>query len=361
MSLGVGHVKRVLIYRLGSVGDTIVALPCFKLIARVFPEAERRILTNFVHGAKVASVGTILDPMGLVHGCFQYPLNTRDPQTLWRLLQQIRSWEPEVLVYLSAPRGRLKAFRDAAFFKACGISRLIGVPWNNDRQLVRKMPEGDLWESEAYRLARCISQLGEALPDRPESYQLDLTAAEQQKAGEAIEKWEGVEKFVCASIGTKADSKDWGKTNWTELLDRWSKTHTDVGLIMTGSADEVSLSDELLAAWHGPTLNLCGRLTPRETAAVLEKAALFVGHDSGPMHLAAAVDTPCVAIFSARSKPGVWFPFGSRHRILYHRTPCYGCDLTVCENFNKMCISSITVAEVSWAMTEIYQLRRCAV
>ncbi len=44
--------KRVLIYRLGSIGDTVVALPCFKLIARVFPEAERCVLANFPEGAK---------------------------------------------------------------------------------------------------------------------------------------------------------------------------------------------------------------------------------------------------------------------------------------------------------------------
>ena len=51
---------------------------------------------------------------------------------------------------------------------------------------------------------------------------------------------------------------------------------------------------------RGAKVNLCGRLTPRETAAVLEHAEVFLGPDSGPMHLAASVGVPCVIAFSAQ-------------------------------------------------------------
>jgi ADP-heptose:LPS heptosyltransferase len=57
--------------------------------------------------------------------------------------------------------------------------------------------------------------------------------------------------------------------------------------------------------------------TPRESAALLARAAAFIGLDSGPMHLAASVGTPVVAIFSTQNPPGAWFPVGRRHRILY--------------------------------------------
>lgn len=96
----------------------------------------------------------------------------------------------------------------------------------------------------------------------------------------------------------------------------------------------------------GPGLNLCGLLTPRESAAVFMRAVVFLGHDSGPMHLAAAVQTPCVAIFSSRNLPGVWFPYGERHRVLYHRVDCEDCRLSTCTIQKKKCISSIAVDEV---------------
>jgi ADP-heptose:LPS heptosyltransferase len=93
-------------------------------------------------------------------------------------------------------------------------------------------------------------------------------------------------------------------------------------------------------------INLCGKLTPRESAAVFAEARIFIGHDSGPMHLAAAVQTPCVAIFAARNKPRVWFPYGKQHRVVYHQVDCWGCGLETCVAERKKCILSITVAEV---------------
>ena len=76
------------------------------------------------------------------------------------------------------------------------------------------------------------------------------------------------------------------------------------------------------------------------------------GHDSGPTHLAAAVDTPCVAIFSSRNYLGEWFPQGTGHRVLYHPIECQGCKLDVCIERQKACINSITVDEVFAAVHE---------
>ena len=76
------------------------------------------------------------------------------------------------------------------------------------------------------------------------------------------------------------------------------------------------------------------------------RAKAFLGHDSGPMHLAAAVGTTCVAIFASRNIPRVWFPYGKQHRVLYHPVDCAGCQLQTCVVERKKCILSITVDEV---------------
>jgi len=64
-----------------------------------------------------------------------------------------------------------------------------------------------------------------------------------------------------------------------------------------------------------------------ETAAVMQMAVLFVGHDSGPMHLRLPSAGPVLPSL-APGTAGEWYPFGARHRILYHQTPCFGCRLT---------------------------------
>src|SRR5919106_1776569 len=132
----------------------------------------------------------------------------------------------------------------------------------------------------------------------------------------------------------------WGPWRTGARLPEW-------GLAMLGAADERARSDALAANWPGNRANLCGRLTVRESAAALTRARIYLGHDSGPMHLAAAVGTPCVAVFSSRNLPGEWFPYGDRHRVLYHSISCQGCRLEVCVERQKACIRSITVDQVA--------------
>ncbi len=71
--------------------------------------------------------------------------------------------------------------------------------------------------------------------------------------------------------------------------------------------------------------------------------------------IVAAVGTPCVTIFSACNKPGVWFPYGRRHKVIYHQTECYGCGLDTCEHEGKRCITSIEVKDVFEAVKKILQ------
>jgi ADP-heptose:LPS heptosyltransferase len=76
------------------------------------------------------------------------------------------------------------------------------------------------------------------------------------------------------------------------------------------------------------------------------------------MHLAAAVGTPCVAIFAARSLPGQWFPLGEGHEVLYRRVECMGCGLDECIAERKRCIRGITVDEVAAAVTRQIERRK---
>src|ERR1700678_3229112 len=109
--------KRVLIYRMGSLGDTLIALPALHLVARSFPDAERRMLTNVPVNVKAPPAAAILENSGLIHGYFRYAVGTRSPRELLSLWGQLVRWRPQVLVYLSASRGIDSARRDAKFFR----------------------------------------------------------------------------------------------------------------------------------------------------------------------------------------------------------------------------------------------------
>ena len=345
-------VQRVLIYRLGSLGDTVVALPALYAVQRAFPLAERRMLTNFPVSSKVPAAAAILAGTGLVDGYFHYTVRTRNLFALLGLWWSLLRWRPQVLVYLAASRGVEAAARDAKFFRFCGAGRQVGVPLTEDMQEHRETPEG--LEPECERLVRNLAGLGEGYLEgalAPEFWDLHLSAAEQAKARLVLEP-AGMRPVLAVSVGTKMQAKDWGRENWRALLERLGSLYPGYALALMGAGEEWEASEFAAEGWRTgadagcAVMNLCGLLTPRESAACFARARLFVGHDSGPMHLAAAVQTPCVAIFSARNIPRVWFPYGPQHRVIYHAVDCMGCWLETCTVERKKCLTSISIEEV---------------
>ena len=355
--------QRVLLYRLGSLGDHMVALPCYHLVARAFPSAERRLLTNIPVASKAAAAEAVLAGSGLVDGFETYVVGERGLLPLLRLARRIRAWKPDVLVYLAGARGLKAARRDRIFFRLCGIREQIGLPLSEDLQRNRAAEprNGVPWrEHEGERLARTVADLGDARVGDRKSWSPQLTAEERAEAARLLAFV--TTPFFAFSLGTKAQSNFWGAgrsglERWTELFARLAAEQPGHALVLLGAPDEAALSEQVAAVWNAvpgaaPALNLCGACSPRVSAAVLERARMFFGHDSGPAHLAASVNTPVLGVYSARMQPGEWVPFGPHVRVLMHWVECGGCLLETCIERGKKCILSIGVDEALNAVRE---------
>ena len=340
-------VKKVLIYRLGSLGDTVVALPCFHLIERTFPQAERVLLSNFPVHAKAPASAAVLGSSGLVHGYMRYTVGTRNPLELLGLAWQIRRFRPDVLGYLMPVRPLKSIRRDRLFFRLAGVRRILGLP-NAEGLNHRFDAATGLYEAEAFRLARQLHEVGDARVEDLDNWTLNLTDAERQTAASVLGDLRQHPLIVCGP-GTKMQAKDWGQENWRALLVRLQARYPGHGLALIGAREDGEAAEFAASQWAGPMANLCGRLSPRETAAVIERARVFLGPDSGPMHLAASVRVPCVIAFSARGLPGTWYPAG-QNQIVYHQTGCYGCQLETCTVEARRCLTSITVDEMAAAV-----------
>jgi len=307
---------RLLIYRLGSIGDTVVALPSFRLIRHVRPEARITVLTNAPVSDKAAPLEAVLENTGLIDATIHYSVGLRDPARLAALRGRLRSEGFDLAVSLTAARGLAASVRDYFFLKACGIPKIIGIPLSR-RDLVCQPLAGGLYESEAARLLRRAAEFGAANLRDPKWHDLALTPDEIATGDRLLADAHILPGFIAVSLGAKSPLKDWGTENWRELLARLGHEFPSLGLVLLGSADEFGRNETLLPSWPGPRVNFCGKASPRVSAALLSRARLYLGHDSGPMHLAAAVGTRCVSIFSAQSPPGKWFPFGEGHFNLY--------------------------------------------
>ena len=355
-------VQRVLIYRLGSLGDTVVALPALYVVQRAFPAARRMMLTNVPVHAKAPAAAAILEGSGLVDGYIEYQVATRSPGELASLRREIRAFRPQVLVYLMAARNRQHLRRDVLFFRLCGIRRIVGLP---EGDLAEPLYDAEtrMWEHEAARLVRCVRTLGEIDIGDPVNWDLRLTPAEEQTGREMTTQMGGMPLIACGP-GTKMQAKDWGAENWRGLLTVLSQEMPNHGLALVGSEQDAEVSDYVSREWRKPAVNLCGRLSPRETAAVLKHAELFLGPDSGPMHLAAAYGVPCAIAYASRSRRGHWFPIGGTHQVVYHTLECSLCNLEVCIEKQKRCLTSISVEEMRLAAMQAWrngQVRRAGV
>lgn len=346
---------KVLVYRLGSLGDTVIILPAFHLVREAFHSARLSLLTNVPVNGKAAPVADILGPACPFEEVIAYPAGTRSVGALTALVSSLRRRRFTHCVYLAKPRGGLANLcRDWALFKMAGIPKVIGIPWMRKDRLCLPLPDSDLVEWDCARTMRCLRALGAVNLSESKWWDLKLTAEERDKAGRHLQEVSS-HPMVGFSIGTKAPSKDWEDRNWIPFLRGFSTRYPEFRGFFVGSPDERERCDRLMRESGLRGINLCGQLSPRASAAALAKARLFVGHDSGPMHLAACMDTPVVAIFSARNRAGEWYPRGGTeaNRISYHRTECAGCGLVDCIAEQKRCILSITVGEVLEACQDV--------
>ena len=306
----------LIIFRIGSIGDTVVALPCLHAIARQYPGHRRILLTNQVDSTRASSAESVLDGSGLIDGAEYFPPRLGTPAAALSLIFRLRATAARTLVYL-APRTSIgQVRRDLLYFRLAGIREVLGAPADGGALPRRTESDGITIEPEAAYLARTLSRhipvdLGLT------NWSLRLTPAETQVAAASLAQVPAGMLRLALCPGAKWQSKDWGETRWTELVRRMRECLPGVALVLLGAADEHSLAQRIRAHWGEASLNLCGRLTPRESAAVLGQCAMVVCHDSGPMHLATTQGTPCVALFANHNKPRQWFPWGEQHHVIH--------------------------------------------
>ncbi len=306
----------LLIFRIGSIGDSVVALPCLHAVARAYPEHRRVLLTNIADTARAASAQLVLEGSGLIHESVHFPLGLAKLGHTLLLARRLRQLRATTAVYLT-PRFRTwPVLRDVVFFRAAGVRKIIGAPLDATKRKLRVDASTGELEFEAERLARI---LGETIPvdlSRP-NWSLCLSAAEQATAAAHLAQLPPDSPVLALCPGAKVPAKDWGETKWAQLIERLGAAVSRLALVFVGAPDERALVRRLSASWAGPQLNLCGLLTPRESAAVLAGCDALICHDSGPMHLASSQGTPCIALFGQYNRPRQWFPYGSSHRVIY--------------------------------------------
>jgi heptosyltransferase I len=154
-------------------------------------------------------------------------------------------------------------------------------------------------------------------------------------------------RFVAVNPVAFWETKLWEDKKFVDLCDR-IRHELGIGVILTGG--EAEPLDRIGAQMKTEAVNLGGRTTLRDLAFLYSEAALVITTDSGPMHLAAAVGTPVIALFGP-TDPARTGPYGPGHRIVRSGLNCIPCFRKQCET--RSCMKEITVEEVFTAAKEM--------
>lgn len=168
--------------------------------------------------------------------------------------------------------------------------------------------------------------------------------------GLLCDSWLGKEKLIGINIGSSAkwESKRWLAKRFVRLCDELAKK--DYRILMTGGVDDVSFAKEILDKTKAKPICTVAHTTLMQLASLIKNCCVYVTSDSAPMHIASAVGTPIVALFGP-TDPGRHLSAGCRHIVLQKGcTPCYK---GVCRKSKKKCMEEITVEDCLGAIERL--------
>lgn len=153
---------------------------------------------------------------------------------------------------------------------------------------------------------------------------------------------DGRAPLIVLHVGGGTQAKRWPVAYWQELLGRIA-VEFGATVVLIGSKSEQLLAREIAGGRDWPRIaDWTGQLRLTETAALLERADLLIGGDSGPAHLAASVGTAAVVLFSGTNRVRQWRPWGRRVRVVRHREVCSPCHRRACPLADHPCMTGLT-------------------
>lgn len=343
---------RILIFRTGQLGDTLVVLPVLHAIRQHYVGAEVYHLYDTHLGKTYLMSRALLEGSGLIDGFIRYSIGysfagkIRAAFEKLFLLSQLRRLKFDLVIHLEPEVKTVRQHqRDRLFFQLAGVQDQKCC--NDFREAVDR-EEGPMVEHESDFFLRALGGQGVSVPKVGKGcMDLGLSDVEDSELRTwltSINQEQLPKRSIAVGVGSKMQSKLWPTDRYQSVLRQLIENH-QVEPIFFGGPSDAPIADELIREL-GVGLNACGELSLRGSARALQECLFYLGNDTGTMHLAVAAGLKCVAIFSARDVPGRWYPYGEGHVVHRVAVDCQGCMLYECHEEGRKCLTAITVDEV---------------
>lgn len=329
-----GQVSRALVVKLRHHGDVLLASPVIAALKSHAPAIEIDALV-YADTAPMLELHPALDVLHTIdRGWKRLGTIARAAQE-WALYRRLAARRYDLLIHLTES------------WRGAWLARVLRPRWT-------VAPEhasgGRRWRNSFTHLVPAPRAGGrhvvESNLDALRRIGLQPAAAERQlvlepgnparRAVQALLAAHGLEpqRFVQVHPTSRWQFKCWHPSGWAEIIGRLQAANWPVVLTSAPDADELKMTAAVQQQLARPAIDLSGRLGLKELAALAGEARLFIGVDSAPMHIAAAMRTPAIALFGP-SGDALWGPWGKpragQHRVVASlRHECRPCGLDGC-------------------------------
>lgn len=324
-------VKNVLLVRLDNLGDVLLTTPAFHAVKTALPHASLTLLASSV-GAQVAA----LNPD--INDSIVYSAPWMDP---WRKMPQDSEREQRIIAQLKARHfdGAIifTSFRQSPLPSAylCYLADIpLRVAASIDGPgslLTTRYKHADTIIHEVEHNLDLVRVLGMDTDER--DLVLDVPEQAQQEITRLLDNSSIHRPLVVVHPGCTMPARTYPWEMYVQVIDLLVE-QMGAFVIVTGANDEQPLVEKILAQVkvenRSATLAMAGVLPFPQFCALIQAADLTITNNTGPMHVAAAVKTPVIALFALTNPPEQWGPWHVPHRQMYHDVPCRICYSRIC-------------------------------
>ncbi|MEX0602233.1 MAG: glycosyltransferase family 9 protein [Bacteroidota bacterium] len=339
--------KNILVVRTDRIGDVVLSLPMIPALTRSFPEAGVYFLLREYTRDLAGNIPGL-------RGILLYDTEKKKKAFL-KMLGELRAWEFDTVI-VTYPTFRLAVLM---FLSRIPVRVGSGYRWYSvlfNRRVYEHRRTAEKHEAEYnFSLLQTIGCVDHSSP-MPE---LVIPPAAEREAEIVLKEigMNGSDRFVVLHPGSGGSARDWDPRNFAALGTTLRKE--GIKVLVTGSAEEEGLVNEVNAAAGGVLTPLAGRLSLLGLAVVLRRADVFVGNSTGPLHVAAAVGTPVVGMYPPirECSPRRWGPLTDK-RVIFEPSAfdCPRCRGGACQG--NECMALIRVDDVARAVKGLMQNHR---
>lgn len=328
----------VITSQVAGVGDMILSIPFFRALRESFPSTHLTLMVN-------SNTREIMKGNPYFNEVIVY--NVRDSlKRKWQFIKSLREGKFNSIVCLS------ECFSSLLIAYLSGAREKVGFNWKGRGAfLTIRVPYE---KPEKKHVVEIFAELARAMRLNHYSNNLELWVSKVEK--EKIKKFLEKEKVkvkdknfkIVIHPGAGWEEKRWPTERFAQIADRIVETYGARVFIIGGNSD-AQLANEMIDLMKTEAINCVGRFDIKESAALMEVADLFIGNDSAPVHIAAAVHTPLIAIFGPTNMRKTK-PLGNNSIMVRKNIECSPCFHKIyparCPKKKLICMRMITVDDV---------------